>query len=70
MNEKNINEMSLEESFEMINELIKDMSEKDVPLEESFEKYKLGMQLIKHCSDQIDGVQKQLIELSAADIPE
>ena len=62
-----INELSLEESFEKIEELINVMSDADVSLEESFNKYKLGMDLVKHCGEQIERVEKQIIQLSAAE---
>lgn len=59
-----INELSLEEGFEKIEELINEMSDADVSLEESFNKYKLGMDLVKHCGEQIERVEKQIIQLS------
>lgn len=45
-----------------------EMSANDVSLEESFEKYKLGMDLLKHCGDKIDKVEKQIQILNANDI--
>ena len=60
MKKKEIQELSIEESFEKINELMAEMSDSEVSLEESFEKYKLGMELLKHAGDQIDRVEKQI----------
>lgn len=68
--ELDIDNLSLEEGFEKIEELMNEMTDSDIPLEESFEKYKLGMQLLKHCSDKIDKVEKQIQVLSAEDISE
>ena len=64
MKAEEIQELSLEESFEKINELMDEMSDSEVSLEESFEKYKLGMELLKHASDQIDRVEKQIQVIS------
>ena len=63
-----IENLSLEESFAKIEELMNEMSEGDVSLTESFEKYKLGMELLAHCNEQIDGVEKQIQILSANDL--
>ena len=63
-----IENLSLEESFAKIEELMNEMSEGDVSLTESFEKYKLGMELLAHCNEQIDGVEKQIQILSASDL--
>lgn len=61
-------ELTLEEGFEKIEELIGNMSDGDITLEESFEKYKLGMEILKACSDKIDKVEKQIEILNAEDI--
>lgn len=60
MSKDNISELTLEESFEKINELMDEMADSEASLEESFEKYKLGMQLLKHAGDQIERVEKQI----------
>lgn len=60
MSEDKIQELSIEEAFIKINELMEEMADADVSLEESFEKYKLGMELLKHAGDQIDRVEKQI----------
>lgn len=68
MNIEKLEELSLEEGFEKIEELMNEMSDGDISLEESFEKYKLGMELLKHCSDKIDKVEKQIQVLNAEDV--
>ena len=65
-----LKDLSIEEGFKKIEELIEDMSSSDVSLEESFEKYKLGMDLIKQCGEQIDNVEKQIVQLSQDDVAE
>ena len=67
MSKEKIEELSIEEGFEKIEDLMNEMSS-DIPLEESFEKYKLGMEILKHCSDKIDKVEKKIREFSAEDI--
>lgn len=67
LTKEQINDFSLEESFEKIEELMEQMSDPDVSLEESFDKYKLGMDLLKHCSEKIDNVEKQIKILSEND---
>lgn len=64
---KDIKELSLEEGFAKIEELMDEMADSEVTLEESFEKYKLGMQLLKHCNEKIDRVEKQIQILSDGD---
>lgn len=65
--ELNIEELSLEEAFSKIDELTDDMQRDEASLEESFENYKLGMKLIKHCGDKIARVESQLKTLNSSD---
>lgn len=68
MDRINIEDLALEEGFEKIDELIETMADGDISLEESFDKYKLGMEILKVCSDKIDKVEKQIEILNAEDI--
>lgn len=68
MDRINIEDLTLEEGFEKIDELIETMAGGDISLEESFDKYKLGMEILKVCSDKIDKVEKQIEILNAEDI--
>lgn len=61
---RNIDELSLEQAFLKIDELMNEMSDEDIPLEKSFELYKEGMDLLNHCNNKIDKVEKQIKELS------
>lgn len=63
-----ITELSLEQGFEEIEKLMDEMSDTNITLEESFEKYKLGMELLKHCNDKIDRVEKEIKILTAEDL--
>lgn len=55
--------ISLEESFERLDDIIGQLQEGEMSLEDSFKKYEEGMKLIKNCSDAIDKVEKKLIVL-------
>lgn len=63
MNKEEIQALSLEESFEKIEELINEMSD-DISLERSFELYKDGMELLNNCNIKIDRVEKAIQELA------
>ena len=59
MKEKeNKQELSLEEAFARLDELVEKLDDRDVPLEESFQIYKEGMDLLKSCNEKIDKVEK------------
>lgn len=57
--EKNQEEMSLEEGFQQLETLLRKMEE-DVSLEETFQLYHKGMDMLKLCNDKIDKVEKQV----------
>lgn len=54
---------SLETAFAELEELIRQMENKDTGLEDSFKLYTSGMKLIKYCNDSLDKVEKKLIQL-------
>ncbi len=57
-------EMTIEESFETLDEMVKKLESDTISLEESFRIYEEGMKLVKVVSGRIDEVEKkmQLIE--------
>ncbi|MDD6339060.1 MAG: exodeoxyribonuclease VII small subunit [Butyrivibrio sp.] len=55
--------MSIEESFTELNDIIKQLENKDTPLEEAFNRYEQGINLIKKCNDELDRVEKKIIVL-------
>lgn len=57
-------ELSLEENFARLEEMIEKLSEDDLPLEEAFRAYSQGMAILKQCDDQIDRVEKQVLKLT------
>ncbi|MBP8968069.1 MAG: exodeoxyribonuclease VII small subunit [Lachnospiraceae bacterium] len=60
-----VKENTLEENFELLSEVTGKLQSDDLPLEEAFENYKKGMDLIKKCSDQIDKVEKEVLKLNS-----
>jgi len=56
--------ITLEESFEALDEIIENLQSGELTLEESFKKYEEGMKLIKNCNDSIDKVEKKLLVIS------
>ena len=59
----NEKELKLEEALDRIDALLHQMGDKGVSLEETFRLYQEGMRLLKNCSEQIDRVEKQMIQI-------
>ena len=51
---------TLEEMLEKIDELSAEMEDGDLTLEESFKKYRQGMDLVKRCAKEIAAVERQM----------
>jgi exodeoxyribonuclease VII small subunit len=60
--------LTLEESFDALDEMIGEMQSGELTLEESFQKYQEGMKLIKNCSDAIDKVEKKLAVINGNEV--
>ncbi len=54
---------NLEEMFQDLEKVIKDMENSDVTLEQSFDLYNRGMNILKKCSRTIDEVEKKVLVL-------
>ncbi len=54
---------SLEEVFQQLDEIAGKLEETEVSLEDSFQLYHKGMELLKICNDKIDKVEKQMLIL-------
>lgn len=70
MEKEKMENMSLEEAFENIEEMLEKLRGEDVSLEQSFALYKDGMELLKSCSDKIDRVEKQVQVLEEGSLNE
>ncbi|MDF2472424.1 MAG: Exonuclease small subunit [Anaerocolumna sp.] len=56
-------EKTLESSFGELNDIISKLEKEEITLEESFQLYQEGVELLKYCNNSIDKVEKQLIIL-------
>ncbi len=57
-------EITIEETFDQLEEVLKQMEAKEISLEESFACYERGMKLVKACNDKLDKEEKQISVLS------
>ena len=56
-------EETLEEMFTQLESVVKTMEQGDVSLEETFDLYHKGMNMLKSCNDKIDKVEKKMLIL-------
>ena len=57
-------EMTLEEAFVRLDGMVERLETRGIPLEESFQIYKEGMELLKKCNDKIDTVEKKMLQVN------
>lgn len=55
---------TLEENFERLDQMIRQLEQEDLPLEEAFKTYTSGMAVLRQCNEQIDKVEKQVLKLT------
>lgn len=60
-------DLTIEESFEKLEEILAKMEDEETGLEESFRLYEEGLKLVKNAADSIDKVEKQIMILSEED---
>ena len=58
-----LEQFRLEEAFDRIEALLEKLQDKDVTLAESFGLYQEGMGLLKLCNENIDHVEKQMLQI-------
>lgn len=56
-------EFVLEEGLGKIEKLLERLGDREVSLEESFQLYQEGMELLKQCNARIDHVEKQMLQI-------
>lgn len=59
--EEQIKALTLEESFEVIDGMVEKLEDAEISLEDSFQIYEQGMELLKHCNQLIDQVEKKVL---------
>lgn len=57
---KKSEKLSIEESFDYLDEVIEKMEDPDISLEDSFALYEKGMQVLKEASKTVDEVEKKV----------
>lgn len=57
-------ETTLEENFSRLEETIARLEKEDISLEDAFNAYSEGMQLLKKCNAQIDRVEKKVLKIA------
>lgn len=57
-------EISLEEAFAQIEEVIAHLETEEITLEQSFQEYNRGMQLLQHCNASIDQIEKKVLQIN------
>lgn len=62
--ERDEQELPLEEAFAQIEEVIAHLETEEITLEESFQEYNRGMQLLQHCNNAIDRVEKKVLQIN------
>ncbi len=63
-NGESMEQLTVEESFAKLDEMVKRLESEDVPLEESFRLYQEGMKLLKDVSGRIMTYEKKMQVLS------
>ena len=56
-------ELTLEEAFVQLDGMVERLETRGIPLEESFQIYKEGMELLKKCNEKIDTVEKKMLQV-------
>ncbi len=51
---------NIEDNFKELDEILEKMQDEDVSLDESFEMYKKGVEIVKDSNDQIEKIEKQI----------
>jgi exodeoxyribonuclease VII small subunit len=59
--------MRIEDRFKELDGIVNELESGEISLEESFELYKKGMDMLKECNKDIDKVEKQIIVLQSSE---
>lgn len=55
--------LSIEEAFDNLDTIVEQLEDRDITLENSFQLYHKGMELLKYCNEKIDTVEKQMLQI-------
>ena len=62
--EEKMNDMTIEETFAALDDLIDKLESGQGSLEDAFKNYEEGMKLVKSCNEKIEKIEKQILVLS------
>lgn len=62
-NKKDEKKMTVEEAFSRLESIASDLDNPEFSLDEAFQKYTEGMELLKFCSSSIDAIEQKLTVL-------
>jgi exodeoxyribonuclease VII small subunit len=57
-------QQTIEEAFEELDALAAKLEDRETSLEDSFDLYKKGMELLKNCSQKLDTVEKKMLQMN------
>lgn len=60
---KEMNDMTIEETFAALDDLIEKLESGKGSLEDAFKNYEEGMKLVKSCNEKIEKIEKQILVL-------
>lgn len=55
--------LTIEDRFEKLDAIVSKLEDGNISLEESFELYKKGMEYVKECSDELNTVEKKVLQI-------
>ena len=55
---------SIEDTFEKLDNILSEMESGELTMNESFKKYKEGIELVKKCNSMLDKVEKEIVILN------
>ncbi|MBR5968296.1 MAG: exodeoxyribonuclease VII small subunit [Lachnospiraceae bacterium] len=55
--------LKINDIFDKLDTIVKEMEDPGLPLEESFEHYTEGLKLLKQCNESIEQIEKQIVLL-------
>ena len=63
-NKTNTDDMTIDQKMDVLDGIIEQMESDEITLEDSFDLYKKGVELVKSCNDAIDRVEKEVLKLN------
>ena len=64
MTEKQTEEVTIEEGLQELDKIVEKLESRDISLEDSFTMYQKGMEVLKHCIQKIDMVEKKMLQMN------